>query len=382
MTEKLYDFNAYDKEFKATVTSCERVTEGFLITLDKTLFFPEEGGQSCDRGVINKEQVKHVSIKRDEIYHLLDRAFNVGEAVIGIIDFEHRFLNMQMHSGEHIFSGLVYKKYGFKNVGFHLSDNSATFDYDGKFSFEAALTLEKEVNEAIIKNIPVKTYFPSEDELEKLDYRSKACIKGKVRIVEIKGYDLCACCAPHVKSTGEIGFFKITGFENYKAGVRINYLCGFRALKDYNLKINSLNKISQILSCKSGIEEAAVSALDETVKKLKFKIVELNKRLVKESVERSLNDKENGIVFLLPEYTENIKYAMEILKKHYKGISIVCAGDDKSGYKFLIESDIIDLSDINNRLKDELNAKGGGRRDSIQGNVIATKEDIIKLLNL
>ena len=228
-TIKLYDENAYNTEFTATVTSCvldEKRDNTFIVTLDKTLFFPEEGGQTPDRGVIVKlseddiEKLKgkdsdflkdfpainvlDVQIKDEVIYHYLDKELPEGTPVYGVIDWQHRFSNMQQHSGEHIFSGIVNSRFGYDNVGFHLSDSIVTMDYSGPLTEEELADIEKSVNLAIYENREIRAWYPSPDELADINYRSKKELTGAVRIVEVDGYDICACCAPHVKRTGEI----------------------------------------------------------------------------------------------------------------------------------------------------------------------------------
>ena len=153
-----------------------------------------------------------------KIYHYISEECeaHIGDFVAGSIDFEYRFSNMQNHSGEHIFSGLAKKYFDCTNVGFHLSDSEVTFDYDKPLSDEEIEFLEKEVNKVIYENHKIWAYYPSEEELLKLDYRSKKEIEGAVRLVEIEDVDLCACCAPHVGRTGEIGILKVVDFINYK----------------------------------------------------------------------------------------------------------------------------------------------------------------------
>ena len=217
-TKKLYDLDAYGTEFEAKVLTCEEVkkkdTTGYAVTLDQTLFFPEEGGQSPDQGTINGISVLDVQIKKDVIIHTLAAPVEVGSTVKGKIDWKHRFYNMQQHSGEHIFSGLVHSRFGYENVGFHLSDQTVTMDFNGVLSEADVAEVEYAVNEAIIKNIPIEVTFPTKEELETLDYRSKIEIEGQVRIVKIPGYDVCACCAPHVKRTGEIGMLKVLNVQS------------------------------------------------------------------------------------------------------------------------------------------------------------------------
>ena len=236
-TIKLYDSHPYDSSFTAHVISCSEMKNGLYdLILDATLFFPEEGGQHADEGTLSYSDrenhtlltatVSAVSIQDDIIHHESASLIPVGAEVTGTINFEKRYSNMQNHSGEHILSGLVHSLYGFNNVGFHLSDSEVTADYDGVLTEEDAYRLELEVNRAIQASIPIDCRYPDNQELAALDYRSKKELSGPVRIVTIPGFDICACCAPHVRSTSEIGLFKILSVTSYKGGVRISMLRG------------------------------------------------------------------------------------------------------------------------------------------------------------
>ena len=277
-TIRLYDNDAYATEFEAAVLSCEPkadIDNLYEVVLDQTLFFPEEGGQSPDKGVINGINVVDVQIKSGVIIHTVDIAVTENEAggepdktkydktnidktkldkisagshISGKIDWQHRFYNMQQHSGEHIFSEIVHSRFGFENVGFHLSDSVVTMDFSGVISPEDIADIEREVNVAITKNIPVEVTYPSKAELESLEYRSKIEIEGQVRIVTVPGYDVCACCAPHVKRTGEIGMLKVMNYQNYKGGVRISILCGFRALEAFRQKSQIISELMGIFT--------------------------------------------------------------------------------------------------------------------------------------
>lgn len=275
----------YMKQFNAIVVSCEQypaATEAaetikYDVVLDQTLFFPEEGGQTPDKGTIAGYPVVDVQIKDEIITHTIavpileedpgvytgtvsdtdhdaaftteDRPpFSVGDEVSGEIDWAHRFSNMQQHTGEHIFSGLVKKSFGYDNVGFHLSDSTVTMDYDGPLTEDDVRELEWEANRVIIRQLPVHASYPSDDELSKIDYRCKKELSGAIRIVSIPGVDDCACCAPHVKNTGEVGLLKVLDIQNYKGGVRLSILCGFRALLDYRIIRKHLRDISHISS--------------------------------------------------------------------------------------------------------------------------------------
>lgn len=383
MTIKLYDLDAYKTEFTAKVVGVLDTKEGFAIELDQTLFFPNEGGQSCDKGKINGIEVTNVTIKDDVVLHYINSSFSVGDIVTGEIDWVHRFRNMQMHSGEHIFTGLVHNKFGYNNVGFHLSDNSATMDYDGKLTDEEIYNLEVEANRAIFSNKSIKAFYPSPEELKNIDYRSKKELSGPVRIVEVEDIDICACCAPHVRKTGEIGMLKVVSFENYKGGVRIHYLCGFRAFEHYDERIKSLRQISNALTVKEGNEAEATVTLLESGKNKDFEIVRLNNLLIEREIKQVAlsNPSENGIYITSKDNASYLRYSMEALHKFYPGICASFAGDDETGYRYLIESNDLNLSELQTRLKNEYQAKGGGKPNSIQGNMMITMLEIKNLFN-
>ena len=150
---------------------------------------------------------------------------------------------MQNHSGEHIVSGLVHGMFGYDNVGFHMGKDAITMDFNGVLTKDDLKVIEQKANEAVAKNFDIEILYPSQEELAEIVYRSKIEIEGQVRIVRFPGYDVCACCAPHMNKTGEIGLIKLLGLQNYKGGVRVSMLCGFRALADYNEKAEQVKSI-------------------------------------------------------------------------------------------------------------------------------------------
>ena len=380
MTEKLYDKDAYGHEFTAAVLSCEEDKKGYKIVLDKTFFFPEEGGQTPDDGTINGIPVSYVSIKDDVISHFLAQPLEVGSMVTGKVNFDHRFLKMQMHSAEHVFSGLVHSRFGYNNVGFHLSDNSATMDYDGKFTYEEALELERKVNEIIVAGKKITAVYPSKEELAALSYRSKKELSGPVRIVTVEDVDVCACCAPHVRSTSEIGLFKIISWENYKSGVRINYLAGFRAIEDYERRLSDLREISRTLSFKQGEELQGVRKLSNDFSDLKYKDVEIRNKFIDLKIESEKAEEEKGMCVLSPDFSAHIKYASDALKKYYPKVRAVLCGSDEDGYRFYVESETEDLTQLLKLLKEKYDVKGGGKASAIQGTIVAKSGDFRSLL--
>lgn len=386
-TKKLYDIDAYAVKFEACVISCEAQecvnTAGdtslvYAVVLDQTLFFPEEGGQTPDKGTIENAIVFDVQIKKDVITHYLDKPLQVGETVHGEIDWQHRFFNMQQHSGEHIFSGMAYRKYGYKNVGFHLSNQIVTMDFDHAFTPEQLEEMEWEINKAIVANVEIKTGYPAKEELAQMEYRSKIEIDGDVRIVEIPGYDICACCAPHVRRTGEIGMFKIQTAQNYKGGMRISFLCGFRALEEYRKKAQIISELSGILTTNQDNLAEYVSKLKTQVQSLKTQLSNAKQDIMNSKVEKIPAEQKDVILFERDLDTPVMRSVVNKLVEAHDGICAVFVGNDTDGYNYIIGSKTVNCKDVAAKLRETLEARGGGSSQMIQGSVNATEQQIIE----
>ncbi len=392
-TIKLYDESAYNTEFSAEIVSAGEVDkeERLPVIFDKTLFFPEEGGQTCDRGTVSingrEFTVDHVSIdKANTITHFIHienesdiALFKSGTKVSGKINFNHRFSNMQQHTGEHIFSGLVCGEKGYNNVGFHLSDDIVTMDYSGPLTDDEIAYFEKKANEVIYRNIEVKCEYPSAEELKNINYRSKIEIEGSVRIVTIPGVDVCACCAPHVRRTGEIGMLKVMDHINYKGGTRLSILCGYRALAAFNSYAASLKSISNTLS-------ESKENLAESVTKLKKEKGDADYKLRKKSGEilalKAANipaDAENVTLFTDECDVNEVRKLINELTEKHKGFVSVYTGTDESGYSYIIGSRNLDCTEMAKVLKEKYGAKGGGKREMIQGHVAAPMKELYSL---
>ena len=380
MTIKLYDKDAYATEFEGKVVSCEKVESGYGIVLDQTLFFPEEGGQTPDKGTLNGKNVYDVQIKGDTITHYVTEPIEVGCEVKGFIDWNHRFFNMQQHSGEHLFSGLAYRKYGLKNVGFHLSNQIVTMDFDKALSEEVLKEMEWEINQAIVANVEIKTGYPQKEELAKLEYRSKIEIEGDVRIVEIPGYDICACCAPHVRRTGEIGMFKIQSVQNYKGGMRISFLCGFRALEEYRRKSEIISELSGILTTNQENLSEHVGKLKTQVQSLKTQLSNAKWMLMEQKIMEISVDEKHVLLFEADVDVPVMRNVVNKLMEVHDGLCGVFVGNDIEGYNFIIGSKSMDCQEISKKLREELNARGGGKSQMIQGSLVAKEEDIKRVL--
>lgn len=371
-TVKLYDLDSHLSFFEAKVVSCEKAGDKFAVILDKTAFFPEGGGQPSDIGTLGSAKVLDVQIENDTIYHYTDCALNVGDMVEGKLDFERRFRFMQNHSGEHIVSGIVNSLYGLDNVGFHLNEELVTLDFNGILNIEQILLIEQEANRRVWQNVKFKTYYPTADELEKLEYRSKKELDGDIRIVEIENTDRCACCAPHVKTAGEIGMIKLLDTEKMRGGSRIVMKCGQYALDDYNTKYQNVRKISELLSSKQENSAEAVLSLSDKLNDEKHRCAELQKRIAELLVDTATSD--TYCIFADGLDRKELQLIADRLYKTYGGIRAVFSPCE-DGFAFSICGDDT-LDNVFADFKAKFTVRGGGRNGMVQGTVIGEEEAI------
>lgn len=376
-TIKLYDTDSHLKEFTATVLSCEKTGEIYKTVLDKTAFFPEGGGQPSDTGYLNGVRVSEVKEENGEIYHFSAEGFKKGEKVNGKIDFERRFSFMQNHSGEHIVSGIVNRKYGFDNVGFHLNEHFCTLDFNGELTAEQLNEIENEANEIIYENRRIRAYYPTKEELKNINYRSKKEIEGDTRIVEIEGVDICACCAPHVKKTGEIGIIKLLEKSKMRGGIRIVLKCGRYALNDFKQCFLNTSKISESLSVKRENTAAAVENLLKKQDNIKQKTNELTRRFIEASVKTSSPDKN---LFYEKDFDmRELQIFADGLHKAHSGVKAVFAGNGEN-LNFAACGDEQELNLFFARLKENFSVRGGGRNGMISGSINAEFSDLEKII--
>ena len=376
MTEKLFYEDSHLTEFTATVESCEQEEKYYKVVLNRTAFFSEGGGQSSDTGIVDDVRVFDVQEKDGILYHMTEKPLEVGKTVTGKIDWNERFSKMQQHSGEHIVSGLIHQKYGYNNVGFHLGQDAVTMDFDGVITKEQLKEIELLANEGVAKNLDIQVNYPTEEELEKITYRSKIEIEGQIRIVTIKGYDVCACCAPHVKKTGEIGLIKLTNVQKYKGGVRITMLCGFRALADYNEKETSVKKVSVLMSARENEITEAVEQLKEEKAQLKNEIALLQDKLLRSKASQ-IGEGQERICLFESELEGNAPRELVnlLLEKDIK-VCGVFFGSDSEGYRYVVGSRSVDIRPIAKRLNEKFSGRGGGKPEMVQGSLKGMENEI------
>ena len=380
---ELFYRNPYLTSFDAVVTSCEPVKKGYEITLSDTCFYPEGGGQPADLGTLNSIPVLDVRRKKDDaIVHLIDTPIETGKTVHGEIDWQHRFSLMQNHSGEHIVSGLIHKKFGYDNVGYHMSD-VITLDLSGHLTWDELMEIERETNQVIWDNRPINILYPSDAEIENLDYRSKKELSGTIRLVEIPDADLCACCGTHVYRTGEIGLVKFLSMINYKGGVRIEMVAGDLALKDYDKKLSSNQVIQRLLCLKPDeIADGVKKILDESQQK-DLKIAAINKKYNELKIASLSDDQE-----ILVDFEEDLN-GIELRKfcdsLKNSGKAKICAvfcvtdlnsGNDLPSISYCIGSTGLDLRKASKELNNTFNGRGGGSSEMIQGTFYTDREKL------
>ncbi len=373
-TVKLYYENAYTQDFTAVVQSCEAVKNGFAVTLDRTAFYPEGGGQPADHGTLGEARVLDVHEKDGIVTHLCDRALSVGAEVSGRIDWARRFDHMQQHSGEHIISGLLCSTFHCDNVGFHMGADVVTIDYNAPITWEQALEVERRANAYIWADHPIRIWYPSAEELAALPYRSKKELTGAVRITEFPGADRCACCGTHVTSSAQVGLLKLLSCQKFRDGVRLELLCGQRALDCLVSGWEQARQIGQALSVKPQSAFAAVSRLQEELLSLKEKAARLEET---DFAHTAAQYRGAGSVLHIAEPLDGdgARRLCDAIAKAAGGRCAVFAGRD-GDYRYAVIENGGDLRQFIKDMNTALHGRGGGRDGFAQGSAACTAEEL------
>ena len=375
-TEKLYYQDPYQTTFTARVLTCKPSKGGCLVTLDRTAFYPEGGGQPADHGVLGGVTVTDVHEKDGMIFHTCDKVVEPGSTVEGSIDWTRRFDHMQQHSGEHILSGLLCSLYDCSNVGFHLGADTVTIDYDRDLTWEQVLEAERQANEAIWRDTPAEITFPAPDALAQLDYRSKKELTGQVRIVSFPGADCCACCGTHVRRAGEVGLIKVLSCQKFREGVRLEILCGQRAYRYLSRIYEQDHAVARLLSVKPQDAFAAVERQNAELTAAKLRMTELEDRLF---ALRAQSLAGCGDVLLLepPMRPDGARKLADTAARAAGGLAAVFAGERDSYVYALVHAGGADISPLVKRLNSALSGRGGGRNGFAQGSVQADPSAIL-----
>ena len=393
----------------------------FCYRLSEPFFYPEGGGQPCDRGSIAEAELLFVEENEGELWHYLEVDLPEGEKVLCKFDADFRRWQSENHSAEHIFSGLVSERFSYKNSGFHMEcfgeNPHMTVDFDGEFSEKELEELEQGVNAVIRKNLPIREiYLEGEEEntsSERKDgnisFRQKKTLEGDIRIIEIPGVDSCACCGTHLSFTGEIGVFTILSYEKHRKGCRLTMLAGELAFLALEKKLKFLSGFAQGLSRPwTEIPEAFQSLQERIFAKEEEKrgILEAGISLLEEKILKELEEKRKGIedgekpaktLFLgsplkdscFSYYGKNqylflylsdlgVKDLQKICDRLRRSLplSLICLGKKEEGFSVVAGSREEDMRAFGKLMGEKLSFRGGGQKEMIQGSSVKGFEEM------
>lgn len=374
-TLRLYYENPKMTAFTATVTACKECETGFLIALDATAFYPEGGGQPCDVGTLDEAEISDVQETEGVVWHLADSALAVGSRVQGRIDSARRFDLTIQHTADHIISGIIHKRYGFDNVGFHMGADVTTIDLNGTLELDELLQMEYIANSVIWQNLPIETLYPTAAELARTTYRSKKEIEGQVRLIKIPGIDLCACCGTHAQSTGEVGLLKILSCVRFKGGTRFEYAAGERAYRYVDEILYQNRRISKLLSAKPTETGKAVRGLYDRCEELKATVA-ANEEREMDAMSGRCRNLGNNIIFTDRLSADSLRRLAIAVTDTCCGCCAVFSAAEEGGYRYAIGDRNGNLKEFTAAMNEALSGRGGGKPDFVQGSVGADRSEI------
>ena len=373
-TVRLYYQDAHLREFSARVVSCEREKERFAVVLDQTAFYPEGGGQPGDTGALDGVCVLDTHARGGEVVHYCDGPLEPGSTVRGTIDWARRFDYMQQHSGEHIVSGIIHRRFGYENVGFHMGADMVTIDFSGLLTMEDVREIEREANEAVWEDLPIVVSWVDGEEKAQAVYRSKKALEGVVRLVTIPATDVCACCGTHVSMTGEIGLIKIFTCQKFHDGVRLEMLCGRKAYSYVNLILEQNKRISALLSAKPQQTAQAAERLLGELAQVKYRAGALERLLIERAAEE-LRGEGDALLFM-DLSADGLRQMADAGMRACGGVCAVFTGSDETGWRYAVGQAGGDLRAFSKRMNDVLQGRGGGKPEFVQGSVQASRAEI------
>lgn len=375
MTEKLFYADAHMRKFTARVLSCEERGKLYAVTLDRTAFFPEGGGQGGDVGTLGGVRVADTREENGEIVHFCAAPLTAGAEATGEIDWETRFARMQIHSAEHLVSGHAHALWGCENIGFHMDEHGATIDFDRELDAPQLAQLERLANEAVWQNLPVNILWPTEEELAALPFRQKKVLAMPVRIVEVPGVDRCACCAPHVSFTGEIGLIRLKDRMRHRGGVRFTMLAGRAAYEDAALCAAETEALSRLFSAPQNALCAAAGRVLGELEAEKYQRAAAERRYVEARLAALTPCEGNRLFFEDGLSPAALRTLAEGGKTRCTGVCAALCAED-GGYRYVMASETTDLRAAAKSINAALSGRGGGASGMIQGSLLASREQI------
>jgi alanyl-tRNA synthetase len=377
MTKKLYLEDPYLLSCSSEVIGQTQIDRKPGIILDQTVFYPASGGQPHDTGTINNVAVVDVfEGENRQIVHLLEKPIGALE-VEATINWERRFDHMQQHTGQHLLSQAFVKAWDADTLSFHLGEQSATIDLNQSgLSIETITTVEEFANRIIFENRAVISHMVGKNELKQFPVRGLPTVEENIRILEIKDYDYSPCGGTHCSKTGEIGIVKIRRHENYKGGTRIHFVCGFRALKDFQKKAEILKHLCTTMSCAEADLSQNISKMKDDLKALTGERDNLNKRLLNYEADSlfSQGKKHANIRLIKKIFNDRHQKEIKLLAKKIVEKSddtVILFGIKTEGNAQLLfqrsEELTFNMGELMGAACTVINRRGGGRPQQAQG---------------
>ncbi len=374
-TEKLYYIRPAITQFSARVLSCRKAEEGWELILDRTAFYPGGGGQPCDLGSIDGAGVGLVFEREGELIHMVSERFEPGRQVRGSIDAARRLDYTEQHTADHVLTGVIHRRWGYDNVGFHMGAETTTIDLNGLLSPEQLAKMEDEANAVVRADLPVLESFPTRDELDALEFRSKKELDGAVRIISIPGVDVCACCGTHLERTGGLGLIKVLSMTHLRGGIRLEIVAGARAWRVMAAVFRENHKNSVLLSARQETTSAAVERLLGEQERLRQELAATEKRWYAAQA-KSCTDGEKALVFEQGLSPGQLQRLANELMERTGALAAVFSGSDGEGWSYAMGRRGGDLRDLTARMNYELSGRGGGRESFVQGKLSASRAEI------
>lgn len=383
--KRLYYSDSECYVFEADVLSCLEKEGEYEIILSRSAFFPEGGGQYGDTGcLLVLSTGAHIRItdtfeRESQVVHKADAYVEPGEKVEGRIDREKRFDRMQQHTAEHIVSGIICRHRTCSNVGFHLGDEVCTMDFDCALTEDDILYAQQKANEAVCDNLPVFQIFLDQEEAREAEFRSKIELTDDLRLIRIGEVDSCACCAPHVKRTGQVGVIRLISFQKYKKGTRVCMLAGRRAVADMEKTDRNARLISRSLSVPVHETAQSVEELKEKLAQAQYMIRQQEKELAKLTAKQyAMSD--CVILFSQSVSDDYMREMMNCILEQGCTFCALFSETDKDRHRFVIGSASEIPAELPEQLRRQFDAGCGGRGLMIRGSLCGKEDEIRQCL--
>ena len=384
MTERLYYTDAYLAEFDALVVDVRPVGDRAGVLLDRTAFYPTSGGQPFDTGVLGGARVLDVVDREDgDILHVIDGDAPRGR-VPARIDWPRRFDHMQQHTGQHVLSAAFDRLLDVPTVSFHLGGVGSTIDLAREVTRAELSRAEDAANQIVWEDRPVTVRFVDAEEAASLALRKEPARTGRLRIIEVEGFDVSACGGTHVGRTGAIGIVAIASWERFRGGTRIDFRCGSRALGSHRALRDLVAAATQSMSVAAEDLPRGIERLQSENKELKRQARDLEARLGRYEADALAAAAEvigpfHIVIGSLPDRDLNgLKSVAQALVSRPAHAAILCSTGEPASIVIARAADVtLDAAGLLKQLLARFGGKGGGRPELAQGGGLAAPPERI-----